>query len=235
MADSETLMETLAGFARNLTGRYGINEVLLDLAERVTEVLDLAGVGVALRQDERISFAAASREWIAELERVQERTQQGPCIEAIRSGRVVTLDDLGRLDGGESWPEYREAAARSQIRAVAGIPMLADGDPIGAVSLYNSLPRAWDGADLQAAQVLADIATCYLVHASRLHQQRRMAEQLRYALDSRIVIEQAKGIVAASDGIGVDEAFQRIRKYARDHNAQLRAVASAVVNLGLRF
>lgn len=235
MADTETLLDTLAGFARNLTSEYSIDDVLLELAERVTAALGLVGAGVALSRDDRVTFASASCESIAELERAQEDEQRGPCVEAIKASRIITITDVTAPEIRVRWPAYVAIAERSGVRAVAGMPMLSGGTAIGAMNLYAHASRRWTDGDLQAARVFTDIATSYLMHASRLSEQRRTAQQLQHALDSRVIIEQAKGIIAAKSGTTVEDAFIRLRKYARDHNALIRDVASAVVNLDLRI
>jgi GAF domain-containing protein len=235
MADGVRLVEVLAGFARTLTRPYAIGDVLHDLAERVTELLDLAGAGVTLAEEDRIQFVTAQMEAIAELERIQETRQAGPCLEAIRTGEPVTVSDLANDSAAtELWPEYVARSSAVGVRAVAGIPMLTDDRAIGAINLYSATPRQWSAHDLVVAGILADMTTGYLVHASALDQQRRTAEQLRQALERRIVVEQAKGVLAASEGISVDAAFLLLRRHARERNARIHDVAAAVVNLGLR-
>lgn len=118
--------------------------------------------------------------------------------------------------------------------AVAALPMMVDSRSIGALNLYNHQVRQWSDDDLAAARVLADMATSYIINASELEKAQRTTEQLQEALDSRLVIEQAKGILAADGRLGMDQAYQVLRRHARSHNASLRSVAEAVVNLGLR-
>jgi hypothetical protein len=117
---------------------------------------------------------------------------------------------------------------------VASIPMRHDGESIGTVDLYSAARRDWCTGNLRAAGILADMATGYLVQARELDRQGRIVGQLREALDSRIVIEQAKGVLAAERRISVDEAFEVLRRHARNHAVSLRSVAEAVVSLGLR-
>lgn len=112
--------------------------------------------------------------------------------------------------------------------------MMVDSRALGALNLYADQPRQWSDDDLAAARVLADMATSYIVNASELERAQRTAEQLQEALDSRIVIEQAKGILAADGRLEMDQAYQVLRRHARNHSASLRSVAEAVVNLGLR-
>ena len=233
MVDGELFLETLTGFARTLAHGYAISDVLHDLTVNMTAVLDTAGAGVSLVQDDgKVAFATADHEAIASIERVQQAEQDGPCHEAVISGEIVAVSDLRTQRA--RWPAYVEQAANAGIAAAAGVPMGFDGGILGAINLYDDKVRDWTSEDLRVARVLADIATSYIVNASTLDQQRRTTEQLREALESRIIIEQAKGVLANDRNISVDEAFNQLRKHARGHNANLHDVAHAVVHLGLR-
>ena len=141
----------------------------------------------------------------------------------------VAVADIGEGEASSRWPEYTVAAKDAGIRAVAGIPMLAEGTAIGAVNLYDSQARDWSSEDLRVAGIFASIATGYLAHASTARQQQRTAEQLKQALNTRLVIEQAKGVLANQREITVDEAFRRLRTYAREHNARIHDVSQEVV------
>lgn len=228
------LLDTLSGFAENLTRGYAIGDVLHDLASRVPEVLGVTGAGVTLMHDRRVHFVTAPIEAVAETERLQDELQSGPCVDAVATGQPVTVDDLTAGDLADRWPEYTVQATASGLRAAAGIPMLAAGQAIGAINLYDSSTRSWSPDDIRIAGILAAMATSYLLHASALQQQRRTSEQLQQALDTRVIIEQAKGTLATARGVGVDEAFRIMRKYARDHNNRIHDVADAIVNHGLR-
>ena len=232
MVAREVLINAVPGFARTLARGSAIGEVLNDLAERVTSVLGVAGAGVSVLESGQIRFAAASDERCAGLERAQEAGQAGPGVDACRAGMIITVSGQSKTSPG--WDRYQQAAREAGIVAVASIPMRHDDESIGAVDLYGTTPRDWSAADLGAAVILADMATGYLVQARELARQCRLNEQLREALDSRIVIEQAKGVLAAERNISVDEAFEVLRRHARSHSASLRSVAEAVVSLGLR-
>jgi GAF domain-containing protein len=232
--DSGLLLETLAGFAENLTRGYAIGDVLHDLASQVPEVLGVVGAGVTLTHDGRVHFVTAPIEAIAETERLQDELQSGPCMDAVATAQPVTVYDLETDEWFSRWPEYVGQARAAGLRAAAGVPMLAAGQAIGAINLYDTRPRAWSSDDLHVAGILAAMATSYLLHASALQQQRRTSEQLQQALSTRVIIEQAKGTLAAARGASVDEAFGVMRKYARDHNRRIHDVADAVVNQGLR-
>jgi len=225
----DTLLDSLQRFARALTSGYGIGDVLHNLTEEMTDVLDLTGAGVTLVHDGQQRFVTAAIDAIATLERVQEQWQAGPCIDAVATGRPVAVPDIAAGDASKRWPDYTVAAKTAGIQAVAGIPMLAEGVAVGAVNLYDSQLRDWSAEDLRVATTFADIATGYLTHASAARQQQRTAEQLQQALNTRLIIEQAKGVLAVKRETSVDDAFQILRKYARDHNARIHDVARAVV------
>jgi GAF domain-containing protein len=232
MADQRLLTQTLSEFASTLVKDFSISDVLHDLAERATAVVGADSAGVSLQQAGHLRFATALDERCSNLERVQESEQAGPCVDALRRGEAIAVADLAEAVGG--WGNYGQAARKAGIAAILGVPMRLDGEKIGTLNIYSNTRRQWSGEDLDAARVLADIATSYVINASKLAQQRRINEQLQEALDSRIVIEQAKGILAAERGISIDEAFELLRQHARSHRAALRSVAEAVVSLGLR-
>ena len=232
MVATDRLTAVLTRFARAMSDSYDLTEVLYRLTDDVTEVLDVAGAGIAVADAEDVlRYATASSEAVATLERVQEEHQLGPCAEAFRSQEPVTVTDIAdRAD----WPAYRSEAQRLGFHAVAGVPLSLASERFGALNLYDHGPREWTPEDIGLARILADVAAGYLVQA-RLEDSRRLAEQLQYALDTRVVIEQAKGVLSVELGVSVDEAFDRLRRYARNHNQNLRALAQSVVAQGYRL
>jgi GAF domain-containing protein len=230
VTNPEILLDSLERFAATLTSGYGIGDVLHNLTEEMAEVLNLSGAGVTLVDNGQQRFVTAAIEAIATLERVQESSQKGPCIDAVASAAPVAVPDIAAGDASTRWPDYTRAATSTGVQAVAGIPMLSEGAPIGAVNRYDSQPRSWSAEDLRVATIFASIATGYLAHASSAQQQQRTAEQLKQALNTRLIIEQAKGVLATQQEISVDDAFARLRKYARDHNARIHDVSRAVVD-----
>ena len=232
MLDQSLLLNTLSRFAQALPLSYDLETVLYDLAESVVGVLGLAGSGVTLAQGGRLVFVIAAGPQLEELERTQEKHQSGPCMDAFQTGLIVAEADLAAVDG--RWPEYIHTAGRLGIMSVAGIPMKLADRSFGALNLYSASPNDWHEEDLHAAQVLADVATSYLVNGSKVRQLEQLNEQLQHALESRVTIEQAKGVIATKEAVSMDEAFNRIRRHSRSHNATVRAVAEAIVTLGLR-
>lgn len=232
MYDHALYLKTLSQFTAALLTPYDVDSVLREVATRISDVLGLAGSGVTLARGGRLEPAVAAPPHLVGLEDLECSRQTGPCLDAFHTGQVVAVESLDKER--DRWPEYCQLAERLGVSAVAGIPMRLQGQAVGALNLYGDGPRTWPHDDLAPAVVMADMATAYLINASKMHQQIQLNEQLQFALESRIVIEQAKGAIAGAHGITVDEAFQRIRRHARSHNTSIRSVAEAIVNVGLR-
>jgi GAF domain-containing protein len=231
--DHSLFLQTMSRFTKTLLTPYDVDSVLDEMAVSLTGVLGLAGAGVTLASDGRLRLATVVTPQIAALERIQHEHEAGPCVDAYRSGKVVAIADVKHQR--DRWPQYCAVASRMGVTAVAGIPMRLQDETVGAVNIYAAGHREWPEEDLAAAVVMADMATGYLINDSTLHQQKRLNEQLQAALDSRLVIEQAKGALASSHDISVEDAFRRIRSHARSHHASIGAVAEAIVNLGLQI
>lgn len=232
MTDRDAFMRLLSEFPRRLLHDYEISDALHDLVDGATEVLGIAGAGVSLLEGERLVFATAANELITALERVQEDAQAGPCVQAQRSGESVLIPDMA--EDHQSWPDLAAAGVAMGVVAVAGIPLRLNGYRLGALNLYDTRRHDWSAEEVEVANVLAAIATGYAANAARLDMVRHTAEQLQTALDTRVIIEQAKGVLAGERRISVDEAFQVLRAHARSNRVTLRSVADAVVNLRLR-
>ena len=230
-ADGE-LMRVLTDFALRVGTPYEVTDALHDLVDDVICVLGVSGAGVSLGDGDTVSFATAVPAEIAAVERAQEEAQSGPCIEAHRTGTSVLVPDLA--DCPHRWPALTEAPASVGVVAVAGIPVRIEDNRLGALDLYDRRRRDWDREVVEAATVLAGLAASYIANASRVDRLRHTAEQLQEALNGRVLIEQAKGILAGERGITVDQAFEQLRAHARRNGASLRSIADAVVTLGLR-
>lgn len=145
---------------------------------------------------------------------------------------MVAVADLEKER--DRWPEYCAVAERLRLVSVAGIPMRLGDNAVGALNLYDTAPRLWSPEDLAAAVVMADVATNYLISSSKLKQEQQLNDQLQHALDSKAVIEQAKGVVAYARDTTIDQAFDLIRGHARSNNVSVRSVAESIVHLSLR-
>lgn len=230
MYDHSLLLRTVSELGGRLLAPYDLDAVLSGLAERLIAVFDLAGAGIVRVETDApaVGFPAG----VAVVEELQSRHRAGPCVEALRTGEALAIHDLDKY--ADRWPEYCEAVRREGLGSCVAIPLRLGDHAVGALDLYSGR-REWAAADLEAAVVLGEIVTAFLLGAARLRQQEQLAEQLQGALDSRTVIEQAKGVIAARMDITVDEAFERIRRHSRTHHVTVRAVSDAIVNLGLRI
>jgi len=226
--DQALFMRTLSEFTRHLLTPHDSEQALSYLASHVTEILGLGGSGVSLGRGDGLMYATAVPERLAALEQVQQDHQSGPCVMAYQEERIIAVEHLG--DHAERWPEYCRIAESIGVMSVAAVPMHVHGVRVGALNLYGDGPRVWPEDDLAAAVVMADMATGYLINAAVLQHQEELNAQLQNALVSRIVIEQAKGVLANKHQISVDTAFDRLRRFARAHNETLREVAEAVVD-----
>jgi GAF domain-containing protein len=232
MYSQPLFLQTLSRFAVVLPARYDLEAALTELTESVTAVLGLCGSGVTMAEEGRLRFVTAVSQASGALERVQEEDQAGPCRDAFETGQVVRVTDV--REESARWPAFSATATHLAVAGVAGIPMRLADQIIGALNLYSSEPRSWSDGDIAVAGVLADVATSYVVNASKLRQQEQLSEQLQEALESRVVIEQAKGITAYKNAVTIDQAYQRMRRHARNNNASLRVVAEAIVAVGLQ-
>jgi GAF domain-containing protein len=232
MYDQTLFLQTLSRFAVVLPAHYDLEAALSELTESVTAVLGLSGSGVTMADGGRLRFVTAVSQASGELERIQEEQQAGPCRDAYETGEVVRVSDVRQESA--RWPEFSATATRLAVAGVAGIPMRLADQIIGALNLYSPKPREWSDEDITVARVLADVATSYVVNASKLRQQEQLTEQLQEALESRVVIEQAKGITAYKHAVTIEQAYQLMRRHARSNNASLRLVAEAIVAVGLQ-
>ncbi len=235
MVDHSRLSDALTEFVEVLTYRYEIGRVLCRLTERCVHVLDCRGAGVAIRSSgDRLEYVTATDEAIAHIEERQIDGGEGPCHDAFRSTQQIVCPDLEDVDG-DRWPAYRPAALREDVRAVAGIPLTARGQALGALNVYWSQPHQCSEEELNALQLLADMAAAYITNLSLIEDAERLNEQLHHALDSRVVIEQAKGIVGERHGIEPDAAFELLRDYARARQERVRGIAEQIVHQDLRI
>lgn len=150
----------------------------------------------------------------------------------FRSQQPVMLNEI---DSVTDWPQYGEMAKQPQLCAVVGYPLSYEDIPLGALDVYAAEPKRWSEDDLDVLGIFANMATAYLIRAVELAETKELAKQLQTTLDSRVLIEQAKGVLANEYGIGVDEAFQSLRRHSQRHNVKLVEVCERVVNDGLKI
>ncbi|MDQ3538493.1 MAG: GAF and ANTAR domain-containing protein [Actinomycetota bacterium] len=231
--DEAKLGAVLTQFAHALVGSYKVADMLEELCDHVCDVLPVDGAGVMLADEHDVlRFVAASDETVRDIEDLQIELGEGPCLHAYSSGEQVVVPDLTDT---ERFPAFGAGALESGLRAVYSFPMRIGDDHVGALNLYRSRPGALETGEIEAGQVLADIATVYILNARQVERSTQRSEQLQHALESRVIIEQAKGMLAEQHQIPVTEAFQRLRRYARSNSRKLHDVAEAVVHNDLRL
>jgi hypothetical protein len=228
MADQQRLGRVFVELADTLVTDFDVVELMTVLAHRCVELLGAREAGVVLA-DERgvLHSVASSHESARLLDLFELQNQEGPCLDCFRTGEQVRNHSLTPHD--ERWPRFATEARRLGFTAVHALPMRLRGQVIGAVNVFASDARALTSSELDVGQALADVATVGLLQERSLREARLLNEQLQGALNSRIVIEQAKGMLAERRNVEMDTAFETLRTYARSTNQKLSDVAHALV------
>lgn len=223
------VIQTFLELADTLVADFDIIDSLTILATRCVEILDAAATGILLAEaNAQLRVVGASSEQARLLELFQLQNHEGPCMEAFSSGQPVINTDL--REAIERWPRFTPYAVGAGYESVHAIPLRLRGDIIGALNLFRADPGPLGDEDVALAQALADLASITILQAAAATESRQREEQLQHALDSRIVIEQAKGMVAEHQSIDMASAFDHIRARARNTNTKLTVVASRIVD-----
>jgi hypothetical protein len=224
----ERLLETFVELADTLVDDFDVIDFLHLLVARCVALLDVDAAGLLLTdQRGQLQVMASSSEQVRLLELFQLQNDQGPCLDAFATGIRVSHTDLGAAGG--RWPRFAVAATEAGFAAVDALPMRLRSEVIGALNLFRTGRGALSVTALRTAQALVDVATIGLLQERSIRQREILTEQLQGALNSRVVIEQAKGLVAERLGIDMEGAFAALRGYARSHNLKLGEVAGAVI------
>lgn len=222
------LTQAFVGLADTLVSDFDVADMLHDLVVECVDILDVDACGLLL-SDQRggLEVMASSTEPTRMLELFQVQTAEGPCLDCFRTGQQVAVDDL--QDAAERWPRFVPAARTAGYAAVHAIPMRLRNEIIGALNLFATEPRELSEDDRRVAQALADVATIGILQERAIHHKETVVEQLQGALNSRIVIEQAKGLLAEAGNLQMDQAFEVLRRVARSSNTLLATVARDLV------
>jgi GAF domain-containing protein len=229
MATREGLLaETFLQLADTIVDDFDVIELLTMLSGRCVDLLAAEASGILLVDTNgALQVVAASSETATLLELFQLQHEEGPCLDAFRSGRAVFRSDLA---AESPWPSFSRAALAAGLRSVHAFPLRLRETVLGTLNLFMTEARPLTEADVIVAEAFAGAATIALLQDRAVSNLQQVNAQLQGALDSRVVIEQAKGTIAERAGIGMDAAFERLRTYARDRSAKLTAVAVAVVS-----
>jgi GAF domain-containing protein len=224
----QALAETFVQLADTLVDDYDVVDLLDRLVNGCVDLLGVAAAGLLLDdQKGNLAVVATSDEDSRLLEVFQLQNDEGPCLDCVRNGAAVASGDLGSQT--ERWPLFVPAALAAGFRSVVAVPMRLRDQTIGGLNLFRAEAVAMSPDEQRLAQALADVATIGIVQQRSVHRSSQLAEQLQHALNSRIVIEQAKGVLAERHTLPMDAAFGALRRYARHHNLKLSEVALAVV------
>jgi GAF domain-containing protein len=228
MTREKLLGETFVALADTLVEAFDVVEFLALLSERCVELFEAEAAGVMLATPGgSLTLVASSSERMRLIELFELQGDEGPCPDCYRTGEAVTEADL---ETTSRWPTFTAEALRVGFRAVNAVPLHLRGQVIGALNLFRNGAGPIPEDDLRAAQALADVATLSILQHRLHNDQQLVTGQLQHALNSRIAIEQAKGILAERTKVDVDEAFSLLRRYARNHNRPLSDVARDVID-----
>ena len=223
----------------------GLRQALEQLADlrttpvTVEEALDrvvasadalFGGDGTALMlvdRDQVLRNLAVSDPRAALLEELQAEHEEGPCVDAFDDKEPVAADDLSRED---RWPAFSPDAARRDLLAVLASPIPYSEQAVGVVAVFATEPHPWTGAEREAIVAFTELVALLILNAMEATERGRLAAELQVALDSRVVIEQAKGVLVGRHGLTTRQAFERLRRAARDQRRPLAEVSRAVVN-----
>ena len=227
--DAELLSETFVELTDTMVAGFDVIDFLHVLTDRSVQLLDVSAAGLLLADPRgELRVVAASSEAARLLELFQLQSDQGPCLDCFRAGRPVAAADLAAA--APRWPRFAPAAQRAGFAAVQALPMRLREQVIGALNLFRVEPGAFPPASVRVGQALADVATISLLHERGMRHGDILNEQLQTALNSRVIIEQAKGKLAERLGVDMDQAFALLRDRARTTNRRLSDLARAFID-----
>jgi len=227
--DGQLLSETFVELTDTMVAGFDVIDFLHVLTDRSTQLLDASAAGLLLADPRgELRVVAASSEAARLLELFQIQNDQGPCLDCFRAGQPVDSGDLAAA--AHRWPRFAPAAQQAGFAAVQALPMRLREQIIGALNLFRTDPGALAPAGILVGQALADVATISLLHERGMRHSDVLNEQLQTALNSRVVIEQAKGKLAERLGVDMDQAFALLRDRARASNRRLSDLARAFMD-----
>lgn len=222
------LAQKFVTLADTLVADFDIVELMDFLVEACVDLLGASAAGLLLidgRGELQVVACSSDEAWLLELFQLQ--SDEGPCLDCVRTSEPVTAEDIASQDA--RWPRFVEAAANVGYLSVQAVPLRLRDEIIGGLNLFRSSSPPLSLADQRIAQALADVATIGILQQRSIHRVSLVAEQLQSALNSRVVIEQAKGVLAEYAGLEMADAFSSLRWYARDHNRKVVDLAEDVV------
>ena len=228
MISAERLSDVFVEVADTLVADFDLVDFLHNLTDRAASICDALAVGILLAdQHDDLQFMAASTEEAKLLELFQLQNSEGPCLDCFRTQEPVVNSDLATAR--ERWPVFAPRALAAGFGSVHAIPMRLRDHVIGTMNIFGGEIGRFDESDVRIVQALADVATIAIIQERSVQRAETLTEQLQGALNSRIIVEQAKGALSRMRGVSVDDAFALLRTYAREHRLRLVDVCRAVV------
>lgn len=221
------LVRTFVRLADTLVASFDLHDLARDLCESCTRLLAVDAAGILLVHEGELQVLAASEERLRLLELFQVQAREGACVDCFRDHRPVAVHDL--RDERDRWPAFTERALEAGYRAALALPLRHGDRTIGALNLFAMRPGPVPPADVEVARALADTATIAVLEHRAAEASDRTTAQLRAALESRVRIEQAKGVLAERHHLDLEQAFERLRAHARSNRRRLHEVAADVV------
>lgn len=229
LSGGDRLSRALVELADTLVTTFDIDDYLHTLCRHAHDLLDVQAVGVLLEgPDGDLQLSAASTDDAAAIDLFERQAREGPCFDAYRSRQQLVDVDLATVE--DRWPRFVPLALEHGLQAVYAFPLRLRDDCIGAMNLFRHEPGHFSPRDVEAGQALADVATIAILSQRRHDESEVYSEQLQWALDSRVIIEQAKGMIAARETIAPDAAFELLRRHARSQQRRIRNVAAEIVD-----
>lgn len=231
MNNYSQLAQAFVGLADTLVDDYDAVELAQQLVDNSMVLLPIAAAGILIGDIHgELHVLASSSEETRLLELLQVEADLGPCLLAYRTGAQVVVEDL-RVDP-QRWPDFAERAAQYGYRSVVALPLRLRRERVGALNLFGSQVGSLGKGDIEVGQALADVATIGILHQRILTQSELINQQLQSALNTRVIIEQAKGVLAERGSVDMDQAFTMLRNHARATRQRLADVAHAVAEHG---
>ena len=229
MTREADVVRSVVEMADTLVEDYDVVDLLTGLADRCVDLLGVSAAGVMLASPAgSLGLVASSSEAMRLLELFELQAQEGPCLDAFRTGEPVGQENLEA--GAGQWPLFAAAALQAGFASASALPLRLREATLGAMNLLSVTRAPMDEADVIVARAFADLATLSIAQHRASAEAQRLNEQLSAALTSRVVIEQAKGVICERAGVDLAEAFSRLRAYARNHNLRLTDVAQAAID-----
>jgi transcriptional regulator with GAF, ATPase, and Fis domain len=222
------LVDAFTTLADTLVLGYDVVDLLHTLVENCRDILDITAAGILVADNAgELEVVASTSEASNLVEMMQVDAKQGPCMECFTTGKPVSLPDI--TVGADRWPRFVAEARTQGFGGVFAVPLRLRDDIIGTLNLLREDAGDFPERDLRAAQALADVATIGILHERSLSDSAMVRVQLQGALDSRVLIEQAKGFVSHQNDVTPEEAFRLVRDYSRSHSQRLSDVARGIV------